>query len=99
MSFKRLVVLLVVIGAFAAVVASLAAGSGGSGHKPTGPPPAGTRPSGVERSPSLDPKATEKYWTPDRMKGAKPVPIGIPGGPLHPPSSGDSGGSTAPSHP
>ena len=94
MPLKRLIGLLVVIGAVAAVVAGLAAGSGGRGRTPAHPDPAG-----LERSPTLNSSETEKYWTPARMKSAKPVPISIPGGPSQAPSPAGGSGNKAPSHP
>jgi hypothetical protein len=99
MPFKRLIVLLVVIGAVAAAIASLAAGSGGRGRTPARSGPSGSLPSGLQRSPALDSNETENYWTPARMKSAKPVPIGIPGGPSQQPSPAGGDGNSAPSHP
>ena len=99
MPLKRLIGLLVVIGAVAAVVAGLAAGSGGRERTPASPDPSGSQPSGLERSPTLNSSETEKYWTPARMKSAKPVPISIPGGPSQAPSPAGGSGNKAPSHP
>ena len=106
MSLKRLILLLVVLGSIAAVVVGLAAGSGGDGKRvPEGTrqghgnrAPKATNQDPVKRSRPSKPDTAEKYWTPDRMKHAKPLPIGIPGGKQRG-GSGEGGGSTAPSHP
>jgi hypothetical protein len=95
MSPKRLIIILVFLASLATVLVGLAAGSGGSSDHPqhkektSGP---------TTSSPRQNPDATARYWTPDRMKHAQPLPIGIPGGGTQPGGLGGSGGSTAPSH-
>jgi hypothetical protein len=106
MSFKRLILLLIVIGALAAVLVGLAAGGGGGGKRQPKSTPrnavlptaAGKQQGSVKQSRPSKSSDAEKYWTPDRMKNAKPLPIGIPGGKQRG-GSGQGGGSTAPAHP
>jgi hypothetical protein len=102
MSLKRFILILIVLGAAAAVIVSFAAGGGDGGkrHQNGGVQSHqnGTHPAPVQRSRAENPDATEKFWTPDRMKRARPLPIGIPGGKKQPGGSGGDGGSSAPSH-
>jgi hypothetical protein len=88
MSLKRLILLLALLGAVAAVAVRFAAGSGGNDRQQKAP---------VKRSPPVSPNPTENYWTPERMKHARPLPMGIPGGRTQPDGSNGSD-SSAPAH-
>jgi hypothetical protein len=100
MSTKRLIIILTVFASLATVLVGLAAGSGGKSDRRQQPQQqkgAGTPSGPTTSSPRQNPDATMKYWTPDRMKRAHPLPIGIPGAGPQPDGPGGSG-STAPSH-
>jgi hypothetical protein len=95
MSTKRLIIVLVLFLGVAGLLVGFAAGS--SGHKKNTqkqPPSKGTTRGGS----TMGPDATKKYWTPERMKNARPAPMNVPGGSKSSPSdSGQTSGSSKPS--
>jgi hypothetical protein len=82
-----------IVAAAAALVGLAAANSGGaSKDRPAGKSPV------IKGRPILSPGATARYWTRERMKHARPAPMGVPGGGSKPPAStggNQSSGGTA----
>jgi hypothetical protein len=96
MSPKRLIIILVSFGLLAAVLVGLAAGSGKKHARSV----TRSRPTPIKGS-AGNPNATRKYWTRERMKNARPAPMGVPGrgSKPSPNSGGGSGQKTGGSQP
>jgi hypothetical protein len=88
MSPKRIIIILTLFAALATVLVGFAAGSGRGNDQQR---QKGTKSGPIKGSPRLSPGETERYWTPERMRHARPAPMGVPGpGKKSPPASSSS---------
>jgi hypothetical protein len=92
---KRLIIVFVLLLAVATVLVGFAAG--GSENKRS--PKKQSRSDGaVHGAPTMGPRETASYWTRERMKNARPMPMIVPGGSSKSLPSG-SGGKNSPAKP
>ena len=96
MSPKRLIIIVALLAALATALVGFAAGGSNGNDQQR---PKGTSSGPISSSPRQNPEATKKYWTPERMKHARPPRMSIPGGSKNsgPDRPGQSGSASPPS--